>query len=270
MDYIDYHVHSFYSCDCTMPVALSAAVAAERGMAEIAYTDHYDFNLPRSMPCFDEPADMQRRRDELRAVEAGFGGKLKIRIGAELGDGWYEPQQAARFVRSNYFDFVLATTHGLRGGRDLYCYAPEGADPHALLDEYFETYTHVAEFTDFDCIGHLSYAVRNLTQAYGVNFDLHKYYDIFRDLFRWLVENGKGLELNTSARRQGFDFTYPDYEILSLYRELGGEIITVGSDSHYPEHVALGIKDETAMLAQLGFKYITSFENRKPKMIKIE
>ena len=43
---------------------------------------------------------------------------------------------------------------------------------------------------------------------------------------------GKGIELNTGGFKYGLGHPNPCEDIIKRYKELGGEIITLGSDAH--------------------------------------
>ena len=84
-----------------------------------------------------------------------------------------------------------------------------------------------------------------------------------------IISKGKGIEINTSGYRYGEDRVYPDFEILKKYFELGGEVITIGSDSHRKEDITKDFKTTYEILERLGVKYISSFEKMEPSFIKI-
>ena len=84
-----------------------------------------------------------------------------------------------------------------------------------------------------------------------------------------LISKNIGLELNTAGLKYGLSFAHPQVEVLKRYRELGGEIITVGSDGHKPEHLAYDFHKVPDILEEAGFSYYTIFKNRKPEFIKL-
>ena len=116
---------------------------------------------------------------------------------------------------------------------------------------------------DFDVLGHIDYVIR-----YGKEkeraYSYHKYADVIDEILKTLIHNGKGLELNTAGWKYGLSFAHPHPDILKRYRELGGEILTVGSDGHKPEHIAYDFHRINDLLKECGFKYYTEFRQRKP------
>jgi histidinol-phosphatase (PHP family) len=121
---------------------------------------------------------------------------------------------------------------------------------------------------DFDVYGHIDYVVR-----YGPNknrfYTYEKYSDVIDEILRTLIARGKGIELNTAGFKYGLGHPNPTEEILARYRELGGEILTIGSDAHAPEQIAYDFAKVTEILRQAGFRFYTVFTARKPEFKKI-
>ena len=93
--------------------------------------------------------------------------------------------------------------------------------------------------------------------------------DIIETILKKLIDKGKGIEINTAGLRYGMGAPNPDLPVLKLYHDLGGEIITVGSDAHKPEDVAVYHKQAYQNLNEAGFRYYTIFKNRKPQFINL-
>ena len=96
--------------------------------------------------------------------------------------------------------------------------------------------------------------------------DVKRYWDQIEAILKCVVESGRGIECNTS-RGQGP--WLPGRDILRRYRELGGEIITLGSDAHTPEFVGEGIREGQELLRECGFRYICTFRELKPIFHKL-
>jgi histidinol-phosphatase (PHP family) len=103
----------------------------------------------------------------------------------------------------------------------------------------------------------------------GLNISFSRYEDRLAEIFKGLAANGRGIELNTSGYRYNGGVPMPPPELVKLYRDCGGEIITVGSDAHYTKHVGANIRDGYELLSSVGFKYVTVFEKRRPKFIAL-
>ena len=135
------------------------------------------------------------------------------------------------------------------------------------MKEYFESILeNVKAFKKYNVYGHLDYVVR-----YGKNkyFDFNDYKDVFKEILIIIIENGKGIEVNTAGLRKNLGYPHPHKDILKMYKDLGGEIITVGSDAHFSEHIAYKFDEAREYLKQVGFRYYTVFENQDSKFLKL-
>ena len=125
------------------------------------------------------------------------------------------------------------------------------------------TLESIRKVSDYDTLGHIDYVVR-----YGKyrdkEYSYAKYADYLDEILIHLIENGKGLELNTAGWKYGLPFAHPHQDVLKRYKEFGGEIITIGSDGHKPEHIAYDFHKVKEYLEACGFKYYTEFRQRKP------
>jgi histidinol-phosphatase (PHP family) len=120
----------------------------------------------------------------------------------------------------------------------------------------------------FDVLGHVGYTSRYMFKA-GFKTSLLPYRDMLEELFKIVIQSGKGIELNTAGLRNPVGEFAPTPEILALYRSLGGEILTVGSDAHFPEHTGNGVREAYELIRQCGFKYITVFRRHTPEFITL-
>ena len=146
----------------------------------------------------------------------------------------------------------------------------EGYSKEEVYRKYFTSILEtVSEFKNFDTYGHLDYIVR-----YG-NYENNKviykdYKDVLDALLKTIIESGKGIELNTSGIRYNLEAMHPNKNILQRYKELGGEIITVGSDSHQAKDICKDFYKAYDMLEFLDYKYVCMFKERNPVYISIE
>lgn len=166
------------------------------------------------------------------------------------------------FVKAYPFDFVIGSSHIIDNADPYYPIFWEGKKPETIVRHYFEAVLeNIHAFSDFDIYGHLDYIVR-YCPAKDFIYRCEDYMEIIEECLRTLIAKGKGIEVNTAGFFHG-DYPNPHKKILCRYRELGGEILTVGSDSHTPEHIAWLFPKVREMLLECGFSYITVFENHK-------
>ncbi|QHI73674.1 histidinol-phosphatase HisJ family protein [Aminipila terrae] len=264
----DYHTHSFFSDDCDIPTRDMIEAAIKKGMKEIAITDHYDPDYPDQEYPF--VVDFEKYHDTLLQMQAEYKDKIKIIKGLEIGIQHGETLNKCRNAAHAFpYDFILGSFH-CTDNKDLYTgYFTEETDIPKAFERYYE-YAHecLKDYTDFDVMGHINVVDRYLP------FDkippYKPYMDIIHSILKQLIENGKGIEFNSSCYRYLKDGrTTPTREILSLYKELGGEIITFGSDSHNPDFIGDHYDEVLEILRNIGFRYISTFENRKVNFIPI-
>lgn len=273
----DYHVHCIYSfdydqsADCT-PMSVCRH-ALDNGMSEIAFTDHYCVNAitDGSLPDVDL---VSRCRDILEA-KAAFEGKLTVRHGIELGQPTQREDVALRLLSENDFDFVIGSLHNNDGFPDFYYLDYQSFSPYeinSLWDTYLkETIDHIRWGKGrFHSLGHLNYLERYIHRdGRTACVDKSARLEVYREIFRLLIDYGIALELNTSGFSKGLEDTVPDSSLVRLYRELGGELFTVGSDAHTPSKVGSFVKETYLFLESLGVRQIATFADGKPIMRSI-
>ncbi len=253
----DSHVHTKYSFDGAKDgrgeVDTIVSAAIERGIDEISFCDHYD--IDDMIEGIYPPLEADSVRADVLAAKEKFDGKIHINYGVELGQPHVYPNEARAFIEKYNFDFVIGSLHNLRGYPDYYFLKFEHMCPEQI--EYIMSRTlteldEIIDFGNFSTLAHITYIQRYLS-ASGMPFDFHKYADRFERIFKKLISKNIALEVNTSGLRRG-DITMPGREPLALYRECGGELITIGSDAHSADDIGKGIEETADMLRELGFK----------------
>lgn len=265
----DTHNHCQFSFDGKKTtVELSAAAALEKGLGGIAFTDHCDVFVPQE--CIEHGSldsqvfDIQAQQAEIDRVQEQMKGKLKILKGIEIGMYRSIHPEINEILDRHQFDQVIASIHYLDDTDPYYGGFFEGKDWKQAYGRYLETiYNEALSLGNFDIIGHYDYVVRYAPYPQdGMTYK--DFSDIFDSMFRYLIENGKGLEINTKSCKSGHGRkTCLDPNVLLRYRELGGEIISLGSDSHQPANVAEDFSEYAALLKSLGFRWSSHYEKRQ-------
>ncbi len=258
----DCHVHSVFSSDGKDTMKAEALSALEKGLATLCFTDHMDFDFPGN----EFILDTENYLKSAESVKEEFRGKLEILSGVELGLMHNIEPKLQNYAKSYDFDFIIGSSH-LSYGQDPYDpqYFASG-DKNGIL-RYFESILeNISVFSEFDVYGHIDYAVRySKSKSYNpLDFD-----DIITQILKKLITMGKGVELNTAGIKYGLDFPHPHPYILKKYRELGGEIVTIGSDAHKALHIAYSFNDAQQILLNSGFKYYAVFRKRNPSFYPI-
>lgn len=261
----DYHMHTEFSTDSDTPMELMANRAIELGMKRICFTDHMDMEFPGGDFQLDTPLYMAK----VQRLQREFEGRLEILFGVELGMQRHLIRMQEEYVEKYPFDFVIGSMHLLHGQDPYERKIFEGRSDADVYGEYFlETLENVKRFCGFQSLGHLDYVVR-YGRYQARDYSYARYADIIDEILRTLAERGCGLELNTGGLKYGLGFPNPHPGILRRFRELGGEIVTVGADAHSPEYVGYAFDAAEAYLKEAGFAYRAEFKNRKPEFIKI-
>ncbi|MCM1282524.1 MAG: histidinol-phosphatase HisJ family protein [Muribaculaceae bacterium] len=263
----DTHMHTRYSGDSEASPDTMVRAAIQKGLGGICFTDHYDYAYPKEPALF--LLDFSDYEKEISALREAYSGQISIRWGVELG---LQPQLAEhnRSVANAYpFDFIIGSSHVVHGIDPYYPEYYEGRRESAAYLEYFESILeNLQVYTDFDVYGHLDYVVR-----YGpckdANYSYEEYSEVIDEILRTLIAQGKGIEVNTGGIKYGLLHPHPTEAILARYRELGGEIVTLGADAHKPEHVAHSFEKLPEILRAAGFSHFTVFEGRKPRFLPL-
>lgn len=263
----DYHTHSSFSDDCSIPMSEMVKTAKAVGVKMYAITDHYDPDYPADEQfAFDLDFNGYHREQEL-VSEYYSDDKFKVIKGIELGlqAGDKTIQKCAEAVKYPY-DFVIGSFHCI-DYRDIWKPFHENMTPEEATAVYYKyIFETISKFNDFDVLGHINALDRYIPYIP----DFAPYRETVYEILRFLIDKGKGLEINTSSFRYNMgELTMPSDEILKMYRELGGNIITFGSDSHFPEHICYRYDWAIEYLKSLGFNTLTVFENRTPDFVNI-
>lgn len=262
----DTHLHCNFSGDSSADPEDMIRSAIEKNLDGICFTDHIDWDYPGPTPF---SFDGEIYFNVLGALKEKYKKQLNIHIGVELGLQPHLKERYAAFVSQFDFDQVIGSSHVVHGFDPYYPEYYVGKTEDLAYREYFECVLENLDiFEDFDVYGHLDYVVR-----YGpnrnANYTYKKYQDIIDEILIKIIQKGKGIELNMSGYKYGLSHPNPTEEILLRYRELGGEILTLGADAHAPEHVAFDYCRLPGLLKKAGFRYYTVFEKRQAKMIRI-
>lgn len=266
----DFHTHCLFSTDSDAKPEAMAAAAADKQLSYLCFTDHMDLDYPESTeaaPLFVfSPDEYFRRLQPLRAGE--LSSSLQIRIGIELGLLPHRPDiamQQKKLLSGYPFDFVLASIHLLDGKDPYYEEFWHGITKETALARYFDTMlSSITEYTDFDSLAHLDYIIRYIPAFAGTKHYHYKdYKDVLDEILHFLITEGKALEINTKGLSAGLGCFHPSLEILKHYRELGGRLLTIGSDAHEPTAIAAGYKKTRELLLSCGFTSYCVFTERK-------
>lgn len=268
----DMHVHSHFSSDSKeLPEAI-IETAIDKGFSYVYFTDHHDMNFPvnENEPEMDFQLDFDTYIERLLELREHYRNKIEVRLGVEQGICPETAPHITELSNSYPFDFIIGSSHlsSLTNGDPYYPEYYIGKSNVDAYREYFMSEVKNVKLTDgFDVYGHLDYAVRYCPDS-SFKYHFDDYRDIFEVLLKLLIEKGKGIEINTAGIAK-IGYPHPHIESLKLYKELGGEIITIGSDAHKKEDIGFEFDIAEELLQTVGFQYYTVFKERKAEFIKL-
>jgi histidinol-phosphatase (PHP family) len=263
----DYHNHTNFSADCDIPAEQMIEKAISLGLSHLCITDHMDPDM--NFPGMDFTFDLTEYFTKHKEWKELYKDKINLLTGIELGLQPHIGKELSEILSFGDFDFVIGSAHVCD---KVDPYFPEYWKDKTEYEGTYRYFEYILEcinaFDDFDVFGHVDYIVRyGPTKA--ENYSYQKYQEILNEILKALISKNIGLELNTAGLKYGLGFAHPHMDILKKYREFGGEIITVGSDGHKPEHLAYDFHKVPSILKEAGFHYYTIFKNRKPEFIRL-
>lgn len=263
----DTHIHSCFSMDSNEDLEKIFERAIELGFDEIAITDHMDYEAKEEDDYF--VFDIKKYIETLNYYKEKYKNKLKIKIGMELGLQPHLYERYEPILKSDCYDFLIGSSHAVDGlDSSVSALYKKFKNKDELHKRYFEIILeNIEKYEGINTYGHLDY-IRRYGGAFFpdykiINLELHK--NLIDKILNKLIEKKIGLEVNTSGIRYGVGDFHPCKEILARYKELGGEIITIGSDAHKSADIGKDFDSARELLKSLGFKYFCVFTNRKPE-----
>lgn len=260
MGWTDYHLHTRDSADSTEAMDRVCERAVELKLDEICFTEHYDTDPYDIGYAHYDDARYERR---LAAARARFGDQLVIRKGLELDFQSRYAGQLAERLSGGRFDYLIGSVHCVFGVMVSRAVIERGFPPDEVYRAYFDEIRGLIATGLPNCLGHLDY-VRKLLWRELAGYRYGEYERQMRDIVERLVRAEIGLEVNTRNFGPGGQPMVPGVDVLTMYREAGGRIVTLGSDAHQAWQVARGFPEACRMLSQAGFREMMTFEAGLP------
>ena len=280
----DYHVHTEFSNDSIYPMEEVVKDAILLGIKDICFTDHVDYGPYRD---WDDPRGIQYRPGDegepeqvaltnvdykkyfsmIEKMREKYREKIAIKAGLEFGVQTHTIPEYEKLFRSYPFDFIILSIHQA-GDQEFWTNEYQSGRTQQEYNEgyYKELLSVVQNYHNYSVLGHMDLIVRY--DSYGV-YPFEKLKPLLTEILKTVIADGKGIELNTSSRAYHLKSLMPSREILELYHDMGGKIITIGSDGHCPKHMAYDFYKLPDFLSNLGIRYYTVFRDKKPEFIKL-
>lgn len=262
----DFHLHTDFSGDSCTPAASQIEKAIELGIPRICITDHHD---PDVVAPYDFTLNLPEYFVSMENLRSRYQDKIQIGIGIELGLQNHIASELSKTASHYPFDYIIGSCHFIDGLDPYYPEFFQGKNEKQAYRRFFEvTLNRIQNLDCFDALGHLDYVVR-----YGPTKNREYFYNDYRDLIdailETLIRKKKALECNTGGFHYGLGHPNPCEEILCRYRELGGELLTVGSDAHFPKHIGFDFDRARLLLKSCGFSYYTVYRQRQPEFLPL-
>lgn len=270
----DYHVHSDFSGDSQAPMEQMIERAIQLGVKKLCFTDHMDYDYPHKGD-ISFLFDPEEYVSKLRMLKERYAKQIEVLTGIELG---LQPvpqviEHYNKLMNSYSFDFAIGSTHVLDYVDPYFPAFWEHRTKEEGLIAYFQSIIDNCKlFKDYFYIyGHLDYIIRYVPTSDGrkADYSYKDYSDLLDEVLKTIIHCGKGIEVNTSGYKYGLGHAHPKVEILRRYLELGGELLTIGSDAHKPEHLCYDFNLMPELLKNLGYTYYTTFVQGKPHFEKL-
>ncbi len=259
----DYHLHSSVSWDTDTPAQDLVNAAKAAGLREICFTDHQDY------PCYPDQEGYLLSMDRYKDVYGALSDpELVIRKGVEIGLTDWNVKEVDSFLSSYNFDYVIGSVHMVDGGNAYLEDFWKGKTTEQAFTRFLEhTLECVKLHSNFDVLGHLTFVAKSPHNIEKIGISYTQYREFADEIMKILADKGIGMEINTSAMDRIGDFL-PSVDFLRRFKELGGQIITVGSDAHTTQKVGAYMNDAISLAKEI-FGYVCTFENRKPVFHKL-
>lgn len=270
--FADYHVHTEFSDESVYPMEAIICDAIKMGMDEICFTDHVDYGVKDDWDCGHEinfregipyaNVDYPNYFAKIDAMKKLYGRNIRIKRGMEFGVQTHTIHKYNTLFMRYPFDFIILSIHQI-GDKEFWTQDfQRGKTQREYIEQYYEEmFAIVKEYRNYSVLGHMDLIARYDKE--GV-YPFENIRELVEEILKTVIADGKGIEFNTSYHRYGLSDTTPCLDILKMYRELNGEIITIGSDSHNPEHLGMHILETHNLLKALGFKAFCTYENMRP------
>ncbi len=275
----DYHVHTEFSDDSFYDMEEAVKQAIKIGLTEICFTDHVDYGIKRDWNDSEgivyrkggpgEPermavanVDYPRYFEKIAYLKEKYKGQISIKQGMEFGMQTHTIPEYRKLFNAYEFDFIIMSCHQVEDKEFWTQDFQQGKTQEEYNRRYYgEILKVIREYKDYSVIGHLDLIVR-YDKAGKIPFEKVK--DLITAILLQVIADGKGIEINTSSYRYGLDDLTPSGKILECYRDLGGRIITFGSDSHKEEHLGAHIREAMKELGKMGFTEYYTFDRMRP------
>lgn len=262
----DMHTHSVYSHDSVCPIEDMCAEQLKNGTRITAVTDHADIFSYNEYDIF-EP--IKNAHNAIKVLNKKYDGEILILSGVEIGEGTWFPQIRKKMEALVDYDVIIGSVHCVKYKQLTMPYSaidfselPENTI-YEFLDAYFDDVTEMTETADFDILAHLTCPIRYISGKYKIKLNMESFKSKIDNILKKIIKQNIALEVNTSGYDMLNDFL-PSCAIIKRYHDLGGELLTLGSDAHIAQNASKNFEKAISFIKETGFKHLYYYQNRKP------
>lgn len=271
--FADYHMHTYYSDDSDFEMRQAVEHAISLGLEEICFTDHVDYGIKLEYEDYSKLSQDEKKYrvanvnyptyvKEIRSLKDEFKDDIEIKMGMEFGIQQHTIPAFQTLYSKYPFDFIILSCHQVEDKEFWTQDFQKGRSQDEYHQRYYQEILNViTTYKDYSVLGHLDLLKRYDEKG---DYPFEKIEDIVTEILKMVIKDGKGIEINTSSFYYGLNDLMPSRRILKLYHELGGTILTIGSDAHKEAQVGAHIKEVQEELKAMGFQYTCTFKRMKP------
>lgn len=272
MELFDSHMHTVNSLDGGQTVNELCECAIKKGLKGAAVTDHVDMWFYKSENTYNR---IKQCIDQVKAASEKYENRFKLLKGVEMAEYLYSPEEADNIMELTDYDIILGSVHSVfyDDWTDSYSRLAFGAETTDMkkitgfMHEYFARMTEMVENTDIDVMSHLTCPLRYINGKFKRGMDISVFNKEITYILSVIIEREIALEVNTSGINTAFNEFMPGYNIIKNYYDMGGRLITIGSDAHISANIGNGFYEAVKMLRDIGFKSYNYYEKRKPQEV---
>jgi len=268
MIYSDCHMHTAFSSDSDTRMEDMVTKAISLGVKTITFTEHMDLEFPDNYDMtfvFDEDS----YEKEILHLKNKYSNNIQILKGIEIGLKPHLSEKYNTLLSNHSYDFVIGSTHLVDDIDPYYSEYWDGFDEKNQIIKYFNlVLENIKSVDNYDSLGHLDYILR-YSPSKNATLYYKEYEDIVEQILKHIINKEIALEINTSGFKSGLMQPNPSYDIIKLYKELGGRMVTIGSDAHSPEYIAYSYDKLFNLLSDIGINEYYIYENRIPYAISL-
>lgn len=273
--YADCHTHTLISPCGEHTARQMCGFAVKNGISVLGISDHCECNRyyetefytsnPNDFDSYNNKELFKRSIADIIDAKAKISASPKLLAGTELGQATFDPAAAEEVIADERLDYVIGSMHQIPCCDD-FCGLDFSSEKlvNIRLERYFNEVAKLCAWGKFNILAHLTYPLRYIEGIYGIKTDLNLYGGPIREIFKLIIEKGIALEINSSGLRQKYGGLFPTAELIKIYADMGGEFVSLGSDSHCGKYIGYGFDISVGAAKAAGINTGVYYENRKP------